>query len=105
MSAQIELVQNDTLPEFGGTVDFDLTDYTVELHIDFATPLVKTGTVSNCTSTSSDYNFSFDPGDLDVKAGTYKFEIQFDNGSDGIITYQEDSDGKQLKVKIKEEIA
>ena len=105
MSAQVELVQNDTLPNFGGTVDFDLTGYTVELHIGFPTPLVKTGTIFNCTPTSSEYAFTFVTGDLDAPVGTYTFEIQFDNNSGGIITYKEDDNEKQLKLKLREEIA
>ncbi len=103
--AQIELVRNDTLPNFGGTVDFDLTGYVVTLHLKFPTVLVKVGVTSNETATSSDYDFTFVTGDLDVVIGTYDFEIQFDNDSGGIITYKEDERGKQLKVKIKEEIA
>jgi len=104
-AAQIEMVKNDTLPNFGGTVDFDLTGYTVTLHIGFTPVLIKTGVVSDASSSSSKYDFTFVEGDLDVDSGTYSFEIQFDNGSDGIVTYQEDSDGETLKVKIKDEIA
>lgn len=105
MAAQIELVRNDTLPNFGGTVDFDLTGYTVTLHIGFPTVLVKTGTVSSCTSTSSNYAFTFGATDLSAVVGTYAFEIQFDDGADGIITHKEDSDGKALKLKLVDEIA
>lgn len=105
MSAQIELVRNDTLPNFGGSVDFDLTGYVVQLHIDFAVPLIKTGVVSNCTASSSDYDFTFVTGDLDETPGTYQFELQFDNGNGGIITYKEDGSGNKLKVKLKDEIA
>ncbi len=102
---QVELVRNDTLPNFGGTVDFDLTGYTVTLHIKFPTVLVKTGTVSDCTSTSSSYDFIFGLTDLSQVVGTYEFEIQFDDGSDGIITYKKDENGKTLKLKLKDEIA
>ena len=105
MAAQIELVRNDTLPNFTGTVDFDLTGYTVTLHVDFPTTLVKTGVVSSCTATSSNYAFTFAVTDLSAVVGTYEFEIQFDDGSDGILTYKEDSNGKTLKLKLVDEIA
>ena len=105
MSAQIELVRNDTLPNFGGTVDFDLTGYTVELHINFPTVLTKTGTVSDCTSSLSNYNFTFLTNDLSAAVGTYEFEIQFDDNSGGIKTYKKDSNGDKLKVKLVDEIA
>lgn len=105
MAAQIELVRNDTLPNFGGTVDFDLTGYTVTLHINFPTVLVKTGVVSGCTAESSNYDFTFISTDLTAVVGTYAFEIQFDNGAGGIITYKDDSNGKALKLKLVDEIA
>ena len=105
MAAQIELVRNDTLPNFGGTVDFDLTGYTVTLHIGFPTVLVKTGAVSSCTAASSKYDFTFGATDLSAVVGTYAFEIQFDDGAGGVKTYKEDSDGKTLKIKLVDEIA
>jgi len=105
MAAQIELVRNDTLPNFGGTVDYDLTGYTVTLHIDFPTVITKTAVISDTSSTSSAYDFTFNATDLSADAGTYAFEIQFDNGSGGIVTYKEDSNGKALTLKLKDEIA
>ncbi|MCK5679954.1 hypothetical protein KAI46_03990 [bacterium] len=104
MIAQIELVRNDTLPNFGGTVDFDLTGYTVTLHIGFPTVLIKTGTVSSCTSTSSNYDFTFAPTDLSAVAGIYDIEIQFDDGAGGVITYKKDSRDKLLKLNLLDEI-
>ena len=105
MATQITLVRNDTLPNFGGTVDFDLTGYTVTLHIGFPTALVLIGTVSDCTAETSNYEFTFAPTDLSAIVGIYFFEIQFDDGASGIITYKEDSDGKALKLKLVDEIA
>ena len=106
MAAQIiELVRNDTLPNFSGTVDYDLTGYTVTLHIGFPTTLIKTAAISNCTSTSSDYAFTFVDGDLSAEIGPYDFELQFDDGSGGIITYKKDSNGELLKLKLLSEIA
>jgi len=99
--AQIELVRNDTLPNFGGTVDFDLTGYTVELHIDFPTALIKTAD----PSTGNDYNFTFDTDDLSAPVGTYAFEIQFTNVAGQDITYKKDNNGKKLKLKLVDEIA
>ena len=104
-SAQIELVRNDTLPVFGGTVDFDLTGYTVTVHFQFPIVLEKNATILTAAASASTFEVVFIVGDLDVAVGTYSFEVQFDDGSAGIITYQEDDDGKTLKVKIKEEIA
>lgn len=105
MAAQIELVRNDTLPNFGGTVDFDLSGYIVTLHIDFATPLIKTATILTTGASESTFEFEFETGDLSAVIGTYGFEIQFDDDLGGIITYKEDDAGKILKVKLKEEIA
>ena len=105
MAAQIELVRNDTLPNFGGTVDFDLTGYTVTLHIDFPSILVKTAVISDTSPTSSKYDFTFETGDLTSPKGTYDFELQFYDGGNGIITYKEDEKGAKLKLKLKDEIA
>ena len=105
MAAQIKMTRNDTRPNFTGTVDFDLTGYTITLHLKFSTVLIKTGTILTTSETKSTYTFVFVTGDLDVAAGTYDFEVQFDDGSDGIITYSEDDDEGKLKLKIREEIA
>jgi hypothetical protein len=67
--------------------------------------LVITGTVFNCTAASSEYGFDFGPTDLSAAPGTYEFEIQFDDGAGGVITYSEDGDGNKLKFKLREEIA
>jgi hypothetical protein len=105
MAAQIEMVKKDTRPNFTGTVDFNLSGYTVTLHINFPTVLIKTGAILTTSEDESTYAFDFIPGDLDVALGTYDFEVSFDDGDDGIITYSKDSGGKQLKLKIRKEIA
>ena len=107
MSAQIKLTRNDTLPKFGGEVDFDLTGYIVTLHIKFPAVLTKTATILTTSESSSTFEFVFETGDLSAVVGTYDFEIQFDDGADpaGIITYYEDENEDQLKLKLRDEIA
>jgi len=101
----IELVQNDTRPKITGSVGFDLSGYTVTLHIAFSTVLIKTATILTTGSTESTFEVVFVAGDLDVVVGKYAWELQFDDGSDGIVTYKKDADGDSLKLKILEEIA
>jgi len=105
MAHQIELVRNDTLPKIGGSVEYDLSGYTVTLHINFPTVLVKTATILTTSLTESTFEFEFIVGDLDAAVNVYKFELSFDNGSGGIVTYQEDTTNAKLKLKLKEEIA
>ena len=106
MAAQIEMVRNDTRPNFSGAVDFDLTGYTVTLHIGFNPVLIKTGTILTAGATESTYEFEFVTGDLVDDAGVdYLFEIQFDDNAGGIITYKKDKLEKLLKLRLLEEIA
>lgn len=101
----IELVQNDTRPDFIGRVEFDLSGYEVEMHIAFQPVLIKAATILTTDPSESTFKIEFATGDLDVPVGTYKWELQFDDGDNGITTYKKDSNGEILKFKILEEIA
>jgi len=105
VGAQVELTRNDTLPNIGGTVSYDLTGYTITLHINFAIPLVKTATILTATITESTFEFVFAAGDLSATAGTYGFELQFDDGFGGIITHKKDIMERLLKFKLLDEIS
>ena len=106
MAAQIKMTRNDTRPNFSGGVDFDLTGYIVTLHIAFNPVLVKVATILTTSVTESTYEFVFVTGDIVAPAGVdYDFEIQFNDGADGIDTYAEDENEKTLKIRLRDEIA
>ncbi len=72
MSA-IELVANDTSPNLQCTMDgVDLTGYSIELHVAYATPLIKTATLTEAAA--GEFEFEWSAGDL--VAGIWPAHIQ-----------------------------
>ena len=105
---QIRMVENDTLPSLRGTVKeddgmaADLTGGGVEVHINYATPLVKTATIA--VPTTGVWVVEWTAGD--IRVGTWTYEIQITDSVGNVRTYNRDIDtDKLLEIVIDSEVA
>jgi hypothetical protein len=104
---EIELVEGDTLPLLTGVVTKDdgtpediANGWSIELHIDYPTPLVKAATIP--IGTVGYFEFGWQSGDL--IPGLWPAEIQITSPI-GIETYQRTTDDEILKLRISPQIA
>jgi len=80
----VNYVEGDTKPDLvGRLVDVDISGFTIELHIDFPTPLVKTATIDDAEN--GEFSISWEPTDL-VK-GRYKAQIEVTDADGKIETF------------------
>jgi hypothetical protein len=105
---EIRFVENDTLPKLRGTITeddgtpVDLNGASVELHIKYNTPLVKTATILDADN--GKWLVEWEPGDL--TEGKWVYEIQVTDAAGGIRTWnRESTTDRQLTMVIDPEIA
>lgn len=105
---EIRFVAGDTLPALRGTLTeddgtpVDLTGATVTLHINYATVLVKTASIIDAAA--GQWQVDWQPTDL--VAGKWTYEIQIDDGSGGVRTWNRDSTtDRQLTLVVDAEVA
>jgi len=82
---QIRMVAGDTLPKLRGTLTEDdgtpvgLTGASVQMHIKYASPLVKTATIEDADN--GVWVVEWGPTDLVEGSWTYEIQVTFSDGS------------------------
>ena len=105
---EIAYVAGDTLPSFRGTLSnddgtpYDLSGCTVTMHIKYGTVLKKTASLLD----AQQGKFLVEWLPTDLRAGKWLYEIQIEDGSGGIITFNRlPANGRNLTLAIDPQIA
>lgn len=104
---RLKFTEGDTLPVISGVLKddvgdvIDITGYTINLNIQYSTPVTVVATLT--TPASGEFQIAFSAGDL--IQGTYNAEIEVIDDSGDIITASRVSDDKKFQLVIYPEIA